>query len=166
METIATDHPRACGANDAVRRRCYAASGSSPRMRGKQRRTGMTATRPRIIPAHAGQTISPVSGAHGMTDHPRACGANCGGVLDNIKGFGSSPRMRGKRYATDLSPPAWRIIPAHAGQTQGRLCQCNSRPDHPRACGANYFWLYPPGSCTGSSPRMRGKLIRSPGSSG
>ncbi len=159
METIATDHPRACGANDAVRRRCYAASGSSPRMRGKQRRTGMTATRPRIIPAHAGQTISPVSGAHGMTDHPRACGANCGGVLDNIKGFGSSPRMRGKPKGDYANVIAGRIIPAHAGQTARHVRAAAAASDHPRACGANRSSIRRRSRVCGSSPRMRGKLF-------
>ena len=50
-----------------------------------------------------------------------------------------------------------RIIPAHAGQTDGSHRPSRQPPDHPRACGANFspytFIL----SLCGSSPRMRGK---------
>ena len=50
------DHPRACGANtpDWVAGPFW--SGSSPRMRGKRFRQLEARRRPRIIPAHAGQT--------------------------------------------------------------------------------------------------------------
>ena len=51
-----TDHPRACGANAAVRRSFMISSGSSPRMRGKPVCKPCTYDNVRIIPAHAGQT--------------------------------------------------------------------------------------------------------------
>ena len=68
--------------------------------------------------------------------------------------------MRGKLLGRVLDDPADRIIPAHAGQT-GRVSPCrNPCSDHPRACGANRYVSPAPMTTCGSSPRMRGKLIR------
>ena len=68
--------------------------------------------------------------------------------------------MRGKRFASKPGLNWERIIPARAGQT----CRCGLRrtrlPDHPRACGANPTGLYLEHFGSGSSPRVRGKLIR------
>ena len=70
------DHPRACGAN------CFAGffhcrfCGSSPRMRGKRTAVAIARRTPRIIPAHAGQTLIVCGMAGCGQDHPRACGAN------------------------------------------------------------------------------------------
>ena len=114
------DHPRACGANLASRRFHHGLSGSSPRMRGKPARGLSRKGRPRIIPAHAGQTTWRSCAASNPADHPRACGANPLGQI-NVSGFaGSSPRMRGKRSSSALAASAKRIIPAHAGQTRRR----------------------------------------------
>ena len=56
MELLA-DHPRACGANKVTRWLTGLVSGSSPRMRGKRPCTARASQSPRIIPAHAGQTV-------------------------------------------------------------------------------------------------------------
>ena len=39
-------------------------------------------------------------------------------IADYERGFGSSPRMRGKLGVTDWADNNPRIIPAHAGQTR------------------------------------------------
>ncbi len=151
------DHPRACGANPAAAFMLEENAGSSPRMRGKRvfRRTQEVLGR--IIPAHAGQTASSRSPARATSDHPRACGANVEGKSRAGRRFGSSPRMRGKPPDGITIDDSERIIPAHAGQTAGRHHPCRTRPDHPRACGANAAPLSPEGRWGGSSPRMRGK---------
>ena len=111
------DHPRACGANDRHRHQGAPVRGSSPRMRGKPARGLSRKGRPRIIPAHAGQTTWRSCAASNPADHPRACGANPLGQI-NVSGFaGSSPRMRGKLVLLLGLTNAARIIPAHAGQT-------------------------------------------------
>ena len=51
------DHPRACGANSAMSANHVPLFGSSPRMRGKLRRSWARLACRRIIPAHAGQTV-------------------------------------------------------------------------------------------------------------
>ena len=111
------DHPRACGANDAARSDMASSTGSSPRMRGKRQIRLPPIRRPRIIPAHAGQTTVLLSRSQVCADHPRACGANPCRPPIRWMNTGSSPRMRGKRIA-DFEDVAYvRIIPAHAGQT-------------------------------------------------
>ena len=73
---------------------------------------------------------------------------------------GSSPRMRGKLLRCRIGQDRHRIIPAHAGQTNGVSVAMMVCPDHPRACGANLSAQYPDELVFGSSPRMRGKPVR------
>ena len=115
--TSETDHPRACGANWPSGSVAKYVPGSSPRMRGKPACRVLCSCAVRIIPAHAGQTVSPTVTETMTADHPRACGAN--GWLPHAGGLltGSSPRMRGKRAVRPRISAARRIIPAHAGQT-------------------------------------------------
>ena len=111
------DHPRACGANTSTRSAYSTLVGSSPRMRGKLGFGSTRQCRPRIIPAHAGQTDDAVFSMLRHPDHPRACGANSRSKNLNPRRLGSSPRMRGKRQLCDTRHLRLRIIPAHAGQT-------------------------------------------------
>ena len=53
----ASDHPRACGANESAIRQAGDQFGSSPRMRGKRSACRTSSPAVRIIPAHAGQTV-------------------------------------------------------------------------------------------------------------
>ena len=52
------------------------------------------------------------------------------------------------------------IIPAHAGNTLVFLCDVGSHGDHPRACGEHGGGVPHRILVPGSSPRMRGTLIR------
>ena len=151
------DHPRACGANPVRTVPSLWASGSSPRMRGKQRAFIENTLKPRIIPAHAGQTDVARWSGNWRTDHPRACGANSRLLQAATTSLGSSPRMRGKQRLTSIEHFAERIIPAHAGQTAVPTVADGTRSDHPRACGANHDCVRPLFRPFGSSPRMRGK---------
>ena len=132
--------------------------GSSPRVRGKQRRSMRNTAHYRIIPASAGQTYAASPRTSHNADHPRECGANAHehGVRPRVRG--SSPRVRGKQGSIISLNPVWRIIPASAGQT-GVPATTNSRnPDHPRECGANPNGVRGSLPLAGSSPRVRGKL--------
>ena len=154
----ASDHPRACGANLGETGQRLDRTGSSPRMRGKRKAEVLSNALDRIIPAHAGQTARMASSAWLRPDHPRACGANPEHVGVVVAVHGSSPRMRGKHSSLFLAFHFIRIIPAHAGQTVGRLAVVPASTDHPRACGANMGTHSLAAERTGSSPRMRGKL--------
>ena len=109
-------------------------------MRGKLRQQLHVPELFRIIPAHAGQTVSIV---------PRSFASRFAG---------SSPRMRGKLLHAGLQLAQHRIIPAHAGQTDLPILPPLPNADHPRACGANYANHFVSCTISGSSPRMRGKL--------
>ena len=134
---VVTDHPRACGANGLRGHVSDVQDGSSPRMRGKLACPAHYLSVRRIIPAHAGQTMSTLIIACRYSDHPRACGANEGTTRKHARPHGSSPRMRGKQQRGGDVGRARRIIPAHAGQTWTLAKRFVREPDHPRACGAN-----------------------------
>ena len=126
-------------------------------MRGKRCRPEYRPHAHRIIPARAGQTSSIWRDSSASTDHPRACGANSFFLSSHVLGFGSSPRVRGKRVVRVPGRLPARIIPARAGQTARRCRAAPERPDHPRACGANGKAFHTEENLPGSSPRVRGK---------
>ena len=128
-------------------------------MRGSQM-ARLADARERIIPAHAGLTTRSPTCLASSRDHPRACGAHNLKSLDNTIEMGSSPRMRGSHCRRFLGNRLMGIIPAHAGLTHGvQLIGIGVR-DHPRACGAHLVFIASLLSSMGSSPRMRGSLIR------
>ena len=115
---FAPDHPRACGANLPPMPAIPIAAGSSPRMRGKLTLRRRHDHCERIIPAHAGQTDLDKFYGDVNADHPRACGANPCRPPIRWMNTGSSPRMRGKLGHRHRRYGRARIIPAHAGQTR------------------------------------------------
>ena len=151
------DHPRACGANDMMVILSDYLIGSSPRVRGKPEALYTHVCAERIIPARAGQTRCCARQAAGWPDHPRACGANCAANPVEHAAHGSSPRVRGKPRRLLRLSCRFRIIPARAGQTRRGTSRSRTRPDHPRACGANGQHADAGHAVAGSSPRVRGK---------
>ena len=67
--------------------------------------------------------------------------------------------MRGKLPAARFGRFGGRIIPARAGQTESTRHSRNRSTDHPRACGANRYEASHGTRQSGSSPRVRGKLV-------
>ena len=126
-------------------------------MRGKHMGLPIDGGEMRIIPAHAGQTWIIPPNTCSSSDHPRACGANSNKGSATVSASGSSPRMRGKHECSPSRHLQRRIIPAHAGQTEGRALADSWNADHPRACGANGEGADAGSELVGSSPRMRGK---------
>ena len=110
-------HPRACGGNllRAVSR--PPGAGASPRLRGKRMLLGETRDRPGCIPAPAGETPTSATSARGRPVHPRACGGNPGHGERGDLADGASPRLRGKRGASEPPVVGLRCIPAPAGET-------------------------------------------------
>ena len=132
-------------------------AGSSPRVRGKLYGKQDALQIVRIIPARAGQTRTTAAPPHPEADHPRACGANFFYLGVELGQCGSSPRVRGKHGSQGPYLQASRIIPARAGQTWKPTSAASTRPDHPRACGANVSDMKNSFTKDGSSPRVRGK---------
>ena len=92
--------------------------------------------------------------------HPRACGehSNSHRCRHNIRG--SSPRLRGTLYFRFFSPPESRFIPALAGNTFIAVCCFMVLSVHPRACGEHIDREGQEPAYCGSSPRLRGTLMR------
>ena len=90
-------HPRACGENASRAAQSSAATGSSPRVRGKRPRGDHEDSRP--------------------VAHPRACGENAHLQPATIGEPGSSPRVRGKPGDPVQDEGQRRLIPARAGKT-------------------------------------------------
>ena len=113
-----------------------------------------------IIPAYAGSTTNLYIGITGRKDHPRVCGEHVPASSVDVWSMGSSPRMRGALGQHLGQRGVLGIIPAYAGSTSNPLCCLPRVGDHPRVCGEH---VEIPSGCVGlvgSSPRMRGALIR------
>ena len=116
-------------------------TGTSPRMRGKQR---LKRSVDRVSP-----------------EHPRACGENPLPHVPHPHHPGTSPRMRGKLLQLSMLKDAGNI-PAHAGKTELDNYSDLSYKEHPRACGENLVAQPWSTGLIGTSPRMRGKRSRIP----
>ena len=80
---ILWDHPRRCGENGLGPSLYLMVRGSPPQVRGKRRSADRCGGGCRITPAGAGKTISPTVGLTLCQDHPRRCGENPEGILQN-----------------------------------------------------------------------------------
>ena len=88
-----------------------------------------------IIPACAGNTVSPLGYYRLYWDHPRVCGEHSDTALDIIYQEGSSPRVRGTPKAVPPRRIYGGIIPACAGNTLYIGAKSSEKRDHPRVCG-------------------------------
>ena len=130
-------HPRACGENVTSRKESFKLTGSSPRMRGKPPVRRCHRIKSRLIPAHAGKTLSTQLTRSRRWAHPRACGENYGTSGVPYCAMGSSPRMRGKPCPLIPITIHGGLIPAHAGKTSFSRWALMVVRAHPRACGEN-----------------------------
>ena len=151
------DHPRVCGEKSSSSSRLSCASGSPPRMRGKE--SGCVPGLPgsRITPAHAGKRDKTAIFEEWCRDHPCVCGEKtkpvpAGGIL-----MGSPPRVRGKAVAQGAHVLAAGITPAHAGKRTRPRRWVRPPRDHPRACGEKITDETIGVVIQGSPPRVRGK---------
>ena len=113
-----------------------------------------------IIPAYAGNTESDRYPFARSGDHPRVCGEHLLVVCVFANCWGSSPRMRGTQGHSRVFPAVRGIIPAYAGNTRLALTVLPVRWDHPRVCGEHPRAPITKFHGAGSSPRMRGTLVK------
>ena len=128
-------------------------------MRGKLRQARVPERGRRLIPARAGKTLDIPHAAPRHRAHPRACGENPQVRREVFLGGGSSPRVRGKHQRRRGLLRLMGLIPARAGKTPPAPASPPSRPAHPRACGENRLTFSAASRSSGSSPRVRGKLV-------
>ena len=150
------DHPRVCGEHPIRAPTRTGSAGSSPRVRGTPVGNGLPRIDPGIIPACAGNTISPRFSRMLARDHPRVCGEHTACCAARSISPGSSPRVRGTRMRRHVmhAPPG--IIPACAGNTSGFVSSATMARDHPRVCGEHPMETILTPRLLGSSPRVRG----------
>ena len=153
-------HPRVCGERTAAVRLSDVGTGSSPRMRGTHIGGNWSDSCFRFIPAYAGnafgQNLFPIL----PTVHPRVCGERKPIDRNGSFGCGSSPRMRGTRVDRLSVLGCCRFIPAYAGNAVCGMTLVLSTPVHPRVCGERPSGYSVSARFVGSSPRMRGTLVR------
>ncbi len=143
-------------------RRTSLACGSSPRVRGTQRRHRDELVIARFIPACAGNAKGDSLTRARSSVHPRVCGERSILVLGYSRRSGSSPRVRGTPVEGLSGALCARFIPACAGNARHRHWNRLSYTVHPRVCGERSHAQPQPSRAAGSSPRVRG--TRAPGS--
>ena len=153
-------HPRSRGENTRTTTRQSPPSGSSPLTRGKRIFAPGLRVRVGLIPAHAGKTCRPLTLRSALGAHPRSRGENLIPTVMQLAGAGSSPLTRGKHPRLAKVGGLCRLIPAHAGKTDGLSLGSVHGPAHPRSRGENAIWANSHPHTTGSSPLTRGKLRR------
>ena len=153
-------HPRACGEQRTRRPRAGRRNGSSPRMRGTVADRLVDVEAIRFIPAHAGNSVLGRVYEYFLSVHPRACGEQHVERNWFHGSLGSSPRMRGTAQGQPHLRGHVRFIPAHAGNRSSRSSSLSSASVHPRACGEQEAGQLATLNADGSSPRMRGTVIR------
>ena len=153
-------HPRVCGGSAVRRQERAKRGGTSPRVRGKHRRIAETGRVMRYIPACAGEARCRRPRRRPGRVHPRVCGGSDCRRRIGLATRGTSPRVRGKPFAKSNIQQGCRYIPACAGEA---IPGGNRRSDsgvHPRVCGGSASPRRAVKSVRGTSPRVRGKLVR------
>ena len=118
---------------------------------------GGLAENERLIPAHAGKTWPRRRRVLMRRAHPRSRGENTARALGIGRQTGSSPLTRGKPHSSALDAHGQRLIPAHAGKTNGHRIQHTNWWAHPRSRGENKAVSTLARKHVGSSPLTRGK---------
>ena len=111
-------HPRSRGENSQAKTIPARGPGSSPLTRGKPWQYAVECRQERLIPAHAGKTITWVAQLITSWAHPRSRGENRDADLCASPHAGSSPLTRGKPHGNRPDAGRARLIPAHAGKTR------------------------------------------------
>ena len=148
-----------CGGSFGSRRDRVDQGGTSPRVRGKRGQRRPRSVQLRYIPACAGEARFRTGCWRRRTVHPRVCGGSTARTRPRPRGWGTSPRVRGKRCLSRSRVGWLGYIPACAGEASSRSPSCGQRRVHPRVCGGSRSLIGPSCPALGTSPRVRGKLI-------
>ena len=109
--------PRVCGEKRLCAPPIASATGSPPRMRGKELECRCVRLPERITPAYAGKSHKVRLQAAGRWDHPRVCGEKIQHPKYTTDKGGSPPRMRGKERYHFAICEVYGITPAYAGKS-------------------------------------------------
>ena len=159
-------HPRSRGENEVIKVHRSSFHGSSPLTRGKPGAFFNSEALRRLIPAHAGKTLSACCLTPMTRAHPRSRGENLHHAKEASVKTGSSPLTRGKRSVIVPVNITARLIPAHAGKTRERFEPGSVDAAHPRSRGENSSPSRRTKVISGSSPLTRGKRPDADGGGG
>ena len=137
VSSISWAHPRSRGENRSRLHPRRGGRDSSPLTRGKRPAGGECPCEPRLIPAHAGKTMSSRNSSNSARAHPRSRGENFCGCSAPDADWGSSPLTRGKRAHSASGTGRDGLIPAHAGKTFMASATSLFTWAHPRSRGEN-----------------------------
>ena len=152
------DHPRVCGEKSSLPGSVRPASGSPPRVRGKEKPRFAESQKARITPACAGKSVCLHRTSGPSQDHPRVCGEKKIPCKTWTTTRGSPPRVRGKADLRAFCVPFLGITPACAGKRLSNIYSNLKGKDHPRVCGEKSQRSSGRGEALGSPPRVRGKV--------
>ena len=111
----------------------------------------------RLIPTHAGKTLTEPLTPVGMRAHPHSRGENRATGPPARTARGSSPLTRGKPLDYGCDRHLMGLIPTHAGKTRNPSGSWSSRRAHPHSRGENCTFIKILCNAQGSSPLTRGK---------
>ena len=134
--------------------------GSSPLTRGARSSRRPRDLRGGLIPAHAGSTFIDGSKIKLHEAHPRSRGEHVGSSGSRGRESGSSPLTRGAPKDGHEIPERLRLIPAHAGSTDGLDAVPDCCEAHPRSRGEHTLMMTLVIGLFGSSPLTRGARLR------
>ena len=129
------DHPHACGDKSYLYSLSLPLQGSSPCVWGQVNNETSLITYSRIIPMRVGTRNCLLVILLIIQDHPHACGDKftvTGG--DNMP-KGSSPCVWGQVIGRKILISILGIIPMRVGTSCHCRCGCDTKWDHPHACG-------------------------------
>ena len=149
-------HPRVCGEHCKSAQQVSSHAGSSPRVRGTLKHSGIFPSETRFIPACAGNILWPWRSKSRITVHPRVCGEHEGEQQRVFSDAGSSPRVRGTSVLRPSVASLIRFIPACAGNIGAGGQRPAAAAVHPRVCGEHQDVVDLVVNPVGSSPRVRG----------
>ena len=129
-------------------------------MRGTLRFCAVKTVTGGLIPTYAGNTELFFYSAEGVGAHPHVCGEHFTSGKGGMSRAGSSPRMRGTQTEAPLTFLRVGLIPTYAGNTVVVSHVRGGGGAHPHVCGEHPAGNPSGGWEWGSSPRMRGTLLR------
>ena len=152
-----SEHPHACGENLGCGLLRADALGTSPRVWGKPEDVHVQELVARNIPTRVGKTRPARWWESPRTEHPHACGENLRPCPPRLCGYGTSPRVWGKRNQRRGNTEEERNIPTRVGKTLTNAMRARCTPEHPHACGENLTCADKFYQEVGTSPRVWGK---------
>ena len=137
-------------------------AGLSPRVRGKRRFQQRRPFQDGSIPACAGEAGKRRRQRPLGEVYPRVCGGSFVRQQVCHHRSGLSPRVRGKHIHQAGDADFARSIPACAGEAGAVVSPHPRIGVYPRVCGGSSAWALAFVPVTGLSPRVRGKLPKTP----